>query len=272
MSTRRTAAASRPRGARSTTRARSRAWAAVAFWPAMVLIPGAIALSVAVAGDRRRARRTRRTALVAALGPALALGLARWQLTRLFTKEPTHELERRIGALEVRRYAPLVRAETDVAGTSWDDALDAGFRRLARYIFGGNIARERLGMTTPVTSRSRRARGEGEKVAMTTPVTTHARDGVHTIAFVMPEGRSIDDLPIPEDERVRIAEVPERRVAVLRFRGAYDGTRTAEKQRELLDLVRREGLVARGEPSFAGYDPPWTLPFLRRQEVWVEIA
>lgn len=240
--------------------------AAIAFWPTLVLAPAALALAAHRAADRPRRRRARRAALLAAGGAFLGLGAVRWQLARLFLDEPAHEVERRDGAFEVRRYAPFVRAETDVSAVRWDDALREGFRRLAGYIFGRNLARERIGMTAPVTSSSRR-----EKLAMTTPVMMQARAGGHVIAFVMPPGRSVDDLPMPADERVHLEEIPARRVAVLRFRGGYDGTRTLEKQTELLALVRREGLRARGAPSFAGYDPPWTLPWLRRQEVWVEV-
>ena len=84
----------------------------------------------------------------------------------------------------------------------------------------------------------------------------------------MPEGV---DLPHPDDTRILIRPLPSRRVAVVRFSGRYDDEAVQEKKRELMTRVESSGFVPRGEATFAGYDPPWTIPLLRRNEVWVEI-
>jgi hypothetical protein len=111
-----------------------------------------------------------------------------------------------------------------------------------------------------------------EMIAMTLPVnvTTHD-DRSYTISFSLPDGRTLASLPAPNDERVRLERRPRRRVAVATFRGRYSGSRVARKFAELLATVRAAGIAYRGSPEFAGYDRPSTLPFLRRNEVWLEL-
>lgn len=223
--------------------------------------------------------------------------LTRWQLARWFTEQPRYEREQRLGDLEIRTYDAGWVAETSISDASWDEALDEGFRRLARYIFGDNrpspFQPDRL--ATPdaarpiLSARSDDGNGSGyvipmpaptiprprprtEKIAMTSPVnvTTHEDRG-YTVVFHLPEGRTLASLPTPNDERVRLERRPRRRVAVLRYGGGHTGPRVAQKFSELLARVRAAGLAYRGSPEFAGYDPPTTLPFLRRNEVWLEL-
>lgn len=181
---------------------------------------------------------------------ALALAVLRWQLARLFAEEPAYEVEGTDDRLEIRRYSARVVAETTV-DASWDEGLNEGFGRLAGYIFGGNAGRG--------------------KIAMTSPVNAQAAGRELTIAFTMPKGRTPASLPQPDDTRVRLRECSPSRVAVLRFRGRYTAARVASAREELMALVQERGLTPIGEPQFAGYDPPSTLPFLRRNEMWVEV-
>jgi SOUL heme-binding protein len=223
--------------------------------------------------------------------------LTRWQLGRWFTAQPHYELEQRLGELEIRNYGARWVAETTVTDASWDEALDEGFRRLAGYIFGDNHASpfqpDRL--STPdalrpaLASRADDGHDSGyvipmpaptvarltprsETIAMTSPVNVSTNDDrSYTVVFNMPEGRTLASLPAPNDERVRLERRPRRRVAVLRYRGRYSGPKVAQKFSELLARVRVAGLGYRGSPEFAGYDPPTTLPFLRHNEVWLEL-
>jgi hypothetical protein len=226
------------------------------------------------------------------------VALARWQFARWFTRQPRYELEQRLGGgFEIRTYGACWVAETTVSNVTWDEALNEGFRRLARYIFGdnrpspfqpdalGSIAAVRFApaarfgdergsdyvipMPTPTVARRAPRR---ERIPMTSPVNvaTH-EDRSYTIAFNLPEGRTLASLPSPNDERVRLERRPRRRVAVLRYRGRYSGPPVARKFSELLARVRAAGFGHRGSPEFAGYDPPSTLPFLRRNEVWLEL-
>lgn len=216
---------------------------------------------------------------VAALAGA---ALARWQLVRLFTEEPPYQTEERVGALEIRRYPARLVAETTVTDAGWDAALDEGFDRLARYIFGDNRSGAstspggepaKLPMTVPVSVRP-------DTIAMTAPVQVAARDAgaevargrAWTVTFTMPQERSLATLPMPNDARIAVRTSPACRVAVLRYRGRYNGARVARAFADMEEQVRRAGLLPEGAPHFAAYDPPWTVPFLRRNEVWVALA
>jgi hypothetical protein len=239
------------------------------FWTSLIGLPLAAAGIAYATAPSRQSRRSR--PLVAAAGSAFALALTRWQLDGRFSKEPAHERQERVGDLEVRRYAPVVVAETTLAGADWDEALDSGFRRLADYISGQNAARARIELTAPVhTTES--AMASGEKITMTVPVAVAERAGGYAVTFMMPEGRTMASLPVPLDSRIQLRELPARRVAILRFAGTYTWEKVRAKIRELLAKVEQAGWRAAGEVQFGGYDPPWTLPFLRRNEVWVELA
>jgi hypothetical protein len=246
----------------------SHRWMRVGFWMSFVALPLAAGVAYATAPSRRTRRS--RTGLAAA-GTAFGLGLLRWQLDGRFSREPAHQTEKRVGRLEVRRYAPMVVAETTLAGADWDEALQTGFRRLAGYISGKNAARARIELTAPAHF-TQHDRNGGERLAMTAPVAVAERAGGHTITFVLPEGRTLESLPVPLDTRIQLRQLPARRVAVLRFSGAYTWEPVRAKMRELLRHVERVGWETEGDVHFGGYDPPWTLPVLRRNEVWVELA
>jgi len=253
----------KPRGMTLTSLVRA------SFRTSLVGLPMAAAAIAYATAPSRRSRRSRPA--VAAAGTAFALALVRWQLDGRFSEEPAHETEERMGDLEVRRYAPVVVAETTLAGADWDEALSTGFRRLADYISGNNAERARIELIAPVHT-AEKGGSSGEKIAMTAPVAAAEHAGGHTVVFMMPKDRTLASLPVPLDSRVQLRELPSRRVAVLRFSGAYTWEPVRAKMRELLAKVDQAGWRSEGEVQFGGYDPPWTLPFLRRNEVWVELA
>lgn len=154
-----------------------------------------------------------------------------------------------------------------VEAASWEDAVNEGFRRLARYIFGANERRQTIPMTTPVGARSAR-----ERIAMTALVSSRRSAEGYVVTFAMPRARPLESLPVPHDPRVHLVQSPERRVAVLRYHGTYRRRPTEERQAELLASVRAAGLAPAGDPEFAGYDAPSTVPLLRRVEAWLPIG
>lgn len=183
-------------------------------------------------------------------------------------EEPAFETEREDGDFSVRRYAPMIVAETTVEGGLWGASND-GFRVIAGYIFGNNTAAAsgegaKIAMTAPVTM-------EPERIAMTAPVTTEADGGRFRMHFVMPSRYTLATLPRPNDPRVRLREVPAQRMAAVRFSGFTGEGRVADKTAELLAWVKASGLETAGTPQLARYDPPWTLPFLRRNEILVPL-
>ncbi len=215
---------------------------------------------------------------MALLGVSLGSGLLRWQLGRAFAWQPPYELESDDGRLQIRRYAPQIHAETLIDRRTWPNALNEGFERLAAYIAGANSTGGKVAMTSPVlmtvTATNARAMSSNAwrapRVAALNELTGSGAS--RRMAFVMPGNLSVDALPLPADHRVLLRGVPRRRVAALCFRGAYSGDLPAEKRNELLFLLKSAGLQAASEVWFAGYDGPSTLPFLRRNEVLVELG
>lgn len=185
---------------------------------------------------------------------------------RTGTEEPPFTVQRRVGAVEIRRYSARLAAETSVEADE-EPARNEGFRRLARYIFGGNTAKATIAMTAPV------AQQQGQKIAMTAPVATQrGESGDWVIRFFMPSEHNMDTLPTPNDDRVRLVEVPAESVAVLRFSGVASPESVAAKTTELLDSLRGAGIETAGDPVTWFYDPPWTVPFRRRNEVVVGVT
>lgn len=237
-----------------------------AFWTSLAVLPLATAGIVRLLSGRSSGARP----FVAGAGAVLGLGLVRWQLARWFTEKPTYELVELTGGLEIRDYPPMVVAEASIPETDWDRALSFGFRVLAEYIFGKNSSRERVAMTAPVQASDREP--THERIATSASgAATKREQGLYTVTFVMPEGRSLRSLPLPLDERIRLRHVSSRQMAVLRFAGAASGQAVREKRIELETKAKHAGLQMRGEPSFAAYDAPSTVPLLRRNEVWVEV-
>ena len=176
---------------------------------------------------------------------------------------PKYRVVGQVGPVEIREYGPRVAAETTIAGEEYD-ARSVGFRRLAGYIFGDNTTKQSIAMTAPVAV--------SQTIAMTAPV-AQARDvsGAWVIRFFMPDSLTMQTLPEPHDKQVRLMQVPAETFAVLRFSGST-GTQAVEEHKALLlAALSGSGWASQGAPVAWFYDPPWTLPFLRRNEVAVTV-
>jgi SOUL heme-binding protein len=181
-------------------------------------------------------------------------------------EQPRHSVVEREGAIELRRYEPMLLAEVSVQGER-SAAIREGFKLLAGYIFGGNQGQQSISMTSPVTQSSK-----GEQIAMTSPVTQAASERGWVVAFMMPSRYTLDTLPKPKSERVQFRVAPaEYRVAV-RFSGFSTESNLGSHRAQLMDWVQKRGLELRGEPVAAFYDDPFTLPWNRRNEWWVSVA
>jgi hypothetical protein len=188
---------------------------------------------------------------------------------RVGTEEP-HFIRRPLSdAVEIRQYGPRIAAETTVAADE-NRARNIGFRRLARYIFGANHRGETISMTAPVSQQPNR---EGDEIAMTAPVAQSRNSaGESTIRFFMPSKWTMETLPTPDDDKVRLVTVPAETVAVLRFSGDRSPKAVASRADELARTLRDNGIVPVGQSTAWFYDPPWTLPFLRRNEIAIPVA
>lgn len=176
-----------------------------------------------------------------------------------YTVVPTHD------GFEVREYAPYLVAEVTVPGPA-NEAGNQGFRILAGYISGKNQGERKIAMTAPVTQAP-----APQKIEMTAPVTQTAGDGGYVVQFVMPGTFTLDTLPLPNDPRVRLREVPAARYAVIRYSGTWSDANYQEHLAKLRRAVQDAGLVTTGEPVYARYNGPMTPWFLRRNEIWLPL-
>ncbi len=182
-------------------------------------------------------------------------------------KEPPYRVVAKlVGSVEVRQYAPRIVAETTVRAGELD-ARGIGFRRVAGYIFGANHAQAKIAMTAPVAQQA-----TGQSIAMTAPVAqARGADGAWTIAFFMPAEYTMQTLPAPNDPAVTLRALPAQAFAVLRFSGLTAPDKVARETAALLRGLAGSAWTPVGEPVAWFYDPPWTLPPLRRNEVAVAV-
>lgn len=184
-------------------------------------------------------------------------------------EQPDYQVVLQDGDFELRDYPPLVVAEVSGSG-SRQQSLSSGFDPLARYIFAKERGGERIAMTAPVQQRALAA---DEKIAMTAPVTqTPADNGDWTVQFIMPSEYQLEDLPDPGNAKVRLEQVPARRLATVRFSGRTNDQAIAEQQQRLESWMRAQDLEPHGEPIYAYYNDPFTPGPLRRNEVLFEVS
>lgn len=203
--------------------------------------------------------------------------LAAWVGWGVYAKRTTdrvpYETVESFDGVEIRRYPQAVLVET----TAPDEGT--AFRRLFRYISGANEASEEVSMTSPVRTDGERVAmtapvrttAAGAKVAMTAPVRTDRNAGDVTMAFYLPAEYTPASAPTPTDSAVRLVVEPPRTVAARRFTWYATPRRTARMRRTLLDALADRGVAVRGEPELLQYDDPFTPPFMRHNEVVVEV-
>lgn len=154
------------------------------------------------------------------------------------------------GSIEIRQYEPMIVAETEIKGQR-QEAISQGFRIIADYIFGNNLTRQNVAMTAPVTQQS-----QGTS---------------WTVRFVMPSNYTMESLPKPNNNLVKIEQIEAKRFAVIRFSGTPTEDSIKKHTTDLEEFIRTNNLKIRSEPIYAFFNPPWTLPSSRRNEVMMEI-
>ena len=180
-------------------------------------------------------------------------------------EQPSYSVVESWGDIELRDYPQLIAAEVEVPGER-KQAINAGFRMIADYIFGNNAPRQKIAMTAPVTQKA------GEKIAMTAPVSQQAVGSMWKVRFIMPSSYTLDTLPTPNNPDVKLIRVPAERVAVIRYSGSATEDSISRHRKLLLERISQQGLTVNGEPTMAFYNPPWTLPFLRRNEILAKVS
>ena len=180
-------------------------------------------------------------------------------------EEAAYTVEQTDGDFQLRQYAPQVVAETLVDGTQ-EEAGNKAFNLLFRYISGANRSKQAIAMTAPVAQER-----EGAKIAMTAPVGQAAEGNRWAVSFTMPTNCTLETLPEPTDEKVRLRAIPARRMAAARYSGTWSEARYARNLGRLREWMKTAGLTAIGDPVWARYDPPFTPWFMRRNEILLPI-
>lgn len=185
-------------------------------------------------------------------------------------EEPDFEVLAEEGEFQVREYGELLVAQTEVEG-DYDEVGSVAFRRLAGFIFGDNEAAQKVAMTAPVLQEES-IDGTSQEIAMTAPVLQAPAEGSWVMTFVMPAEHTLETLPRPTDPSVEIRTIPARRVATIRFSGLINKSKFDRYSARLGTWIENNGYIAVSPPRSAGYDPPWTLPPLRRNEIHIDVA
>jgi hypothetical protein len=184
------------------------------------------------------------------------------------TDEPEFKLTLKEDKFEIREYAPKIVAQVEVFG-DFDDASSKGFKILADYIFGNNTstdANSRIKMTAPVEMEPL-----PQKINMTKPVLTEGRDNYWIVSFIMPNEFTLATLPKPNNKSIKILSLPKEKYAVIVFSGLVIESSYLEKEKLLNQFIKEKKLKPSGEIKIARYNPPWTLPFFRRNELMIKI-
>jgi hypothetical protein len=184
-------------------------------------------------------------------------------------EQPRYEVLARIsGGIEIRRYAPRLAAEATVEAGSEEAGRNDAFRILAGYIFGKNRQRSEVAITSPVATAP-----DSREIAMTSPVATAgAGPGRWTQRFFLPTSLTAETAPTPTDPRIRIVELPEEASAAITFTGLAPKPALDAQKRILLGALAGSIWRPAGEPYTLFYDPPFTIPPLRRNEIAVAVA
>ena len=199
----------------------------------------------------------------------LASILILFTLPAVALEKPEYEVLYQDGKIEYRLYQPYIVAQTNVSvEDEYNGASNEGFRRLFKYITGANNTDIDIAMTAPVQMNMDNA---GEKIAMTAPVQQKSNGDFLQVAFMLPSKFNMDTAPAPTDERVFIREIPRRIMAVIRYSGRWTDRNRAKYEKRLRENLQSHGIDTVSGAETAAYNPPFTPPFLRRNEIMFEV-
>ena len=177
---------------------------------------------------------------------------------------PSYKVIQSKGKIEIREFDPMVIAEVQVVGRR-KDAISSGFKLRADYIFGNNISQENIDTTATIQ------RPASEKIAMTAPVQQQLANDSWLVSFVMPSEYNLEDLPKPKNIEVKLKNVPVKRFVTIQFSGTSSDENLAKHKKLLVEFIKTNSISVTGTSKYAFYNPPWTLPVMRRNEVMFEV-
>lgn len=196
---------------------------------------------------------------------AILISFGVWGIMASNVEQPQYEVISSEQGFETRIYNTTITANILVDGAR-KDAIKKGFKQLAGYIFGNNKLNSSIKMTAPVTQE------KATKIEMTAPVSQSREGDQWKVSFTMPAMYSMDTLPQPNDMNIKLTEVPKRTVLVLQFSGRISEKNVADHAEKFMKYIKEKNIKTTGAMQYAFYNPPWTLPFLRRNEIMIKIA
>ena len=199
---------------------------------------------------------------------SLMLGLWCFAMSAYAIEEPPFEVHKKYPQFEVRIYKAYLVAEVLVPGPA-EQAGNTAFDYLGGYIFGKNKGSRKIEMTAPVTQTPATQTAEPIKIAMTAPVSQTLAAGGYLVQFTMPREFTLETLPEPNNPKVKLREMPAQSYAVLTYSGSWSQSKYEEKLSLLKQLASEADLKLEGEPIFSRYNGPFSLPFMRRNEIWI---
>lgn len=168
-------------------------------------------------------------------------------------EEPKYTIIKKNELFEIREYSPYLVAQTKVTG-KFEERGSKAFKILIKYISGENVQQKSIKMTAPVMQ-------EKDKHDSNSAI----------ISFVMPKSFTLDTLPSTLDKRIALIEKPTKTLAVLKYSGGWTEQRYKEKEALLIKALEDSNIKILGEPNFARYNSPFTLSFMRRNEIMIEV-
>jgi len=194
----------------------------------------------------------------------IIIGMVAWGITSSNVEQARYEVVESSENIEIRDYPPMIVAEVLIAENR-EESMNKGFRVIADYIFGNNYSAKNISMTVPVIQQ------KNEKIAMTAPVSQQLDGENWKISFLMPSGYSMETIPKPNNNDIKLKKIEERRFAVIRFSGLGRDDSLKTQTEKITEFIATRKLSVISSPIYAFYNPPWSIPFLRRNEVMVEI-
>ena len=191
--------------------------------------------------------------------------LLTWGMNAMATEEAPYKVLKSADIFELREYEPHILAEV-VVDSDLEGAGNKAFRRLFKYISGDNRTRDKISMTAPVSQESK-----GEKISMTAPVSQEKVEGKWAVSFMMPASYTMETIPVPDDPTIKLRQVPARRIAAVRYSGFWSEEKYLLHKEKLEAWMRNNTFTATGEPVWARYNAPFTLWFMRRNEILIPV-
>ena len=190
-------------------------------------------------------------------------------LNTMALEKPDYEILYEDGNIEYRLYEPYLVAQTEVSmDGNYNSASNEGFRRLFKYITGSNTSEVDIAMTAPVQMSMD---GSGQKMDMTAPVQQIENKNFLQVAFMLPSKFDMENAPIPTDDRVSIKQIPARIMAVIRYSGRWTEKNRSKYEYRLRENLELHAITAISQTESAAYNPPFTPPFMRRNEIMLEV-